>query len=135
METTNRRQTVDELRDELAGIGARIERAAAEEDAVGWMELRMRADALPRLIRDARLRPLEERLRRLDGELEALADERERVMTSEPPEPPASSHGAITKPMMRQRLLEGIHRRERSAIRERRETLDAIAAIEGGEGA
>jgi uncharacterized small protein (DUF1192 family) len=125
------RNNVDELRAELAALGARIERAAAEEDTVSWLELRMRGDALPMLIREARARPLKERLGRLDDELMRLVSERERLMAEEPPEPPASMRGTISKQMMRQRLLDEINGREGRASAERREALNRIAAIEG----
>ena len=130
---TGTETNVDELRGELAGIGARIERAAAEDDVVGWMELRMRADALPLLIRDAQAKPLREKLERLDAESDRLIEERERALIEEPPAAPAEMRGTVTPHMMRAQVLDGINRRESSVGRDRRGVLERIAKIEAGE--
>jgi len=43
--------------------------------------------------------------------------------------------GTITVHMRRQRILDGINRREGQASRERRDVLAQLAALEGGEDA
>lgn len=118
---------------EQAGLRARIERAAADDDVVGWMELRMRADALPLLIRAARSAPLRERLARLEAELDGLVGEREKAMWEEPPPAPPGMRGTVTVHMRRQRILDGINGRERRASEERRKLLAQVSEIEAGE--
>lgn len=131
--TTDTATNVDALLAEQSGIRAKIERAALEEDTVSWLELRMRADGLPRLIKDARTAPLRERLTRLEEELDALVAERERALSEEPPAAPVGMRG-ITVHMRRAQVLEGVNGRERQASQERKEVLAQMAAIEGGEG-
>jgi len=126
---------VDALRDELEGIGRLVEEAAAREDVLEFDRLTMRERALPKLIRDARIAPLRDRLRRVEAELDALVEERRRALDEEPPEAPAAMHGTVTPLMMRQRVLDGIASRERAASQERRELLAKIAEIESGEDA
>ncbi len=132
MTETTTTETLHDLKAELSGIGSRIERAAAEDDVVGWMELRMRADALPLLIRDARTAPFREQLARLDAEMDGLVEEREKALWEEPPPAPPGMRGTVTSHMMRQRLLDGINARESQASRERRTVLERIAKIESG---
>lgn len=133
MEAT-KTETLAELLAEQTGIGEKVERAAVEEDTVSWIEARMRADALPALIREARSAPLRARLARLDVEAERLVEERDRALVEEPPAAPAQMRGTVTPHMMRAQVLDGINRREGNVARERREVLAQIAAMEDGEG-
>ena len=123
--------SVAALERELAEIGGLIAEAAAEGDEAEWTRLRMRADALPLFIERQRLEPLRARLERLYAELDGLVAERERVLAEDPPEPPPASRGTVTALQMRQRLLDSVAGRERSAGRERREVLAKIAEVKG----
>lgn len=130
--TTDTATNVEALQLELAGIGARIERAAADDDVVSWMELRMRADALPLLIRDARTAPLKDRLARLEAEIDAAVEELERAQDEPYPEVPPHMKGRVTAGQLHQARLQSIAGRQREASRERREVLRKIEEIEQG---
>lgn len=130
--TTTTTKSVEELKSELARIGALVELAAVREDVLEFDRLTMRERALPLLIRRARTAPHRERLERLDAELDGLVEDRGRAMTEEPPEAPAAMQGTVTPHMVRQRLLDGINRLEAQASTERRTVLERIAKIESG---
>lgn len=124
--------SVDELRAELAGIGARVERAAAADDVVGWMEARMRADALPLLVREARTAPLRDRLARVEAEIDAAVEELRRAQDEPYPEVPHHMRGQVSAGQLHQSRLQNIAGRQAEASRDRRRLLAQIADVEAG---
>ncbi len=64
---------------ELAGLSARIEEAALQGDAEGFVKLRMREAAIPAQVREARKKPMLDEIARLEAELRELEEEERRV--------------------------------------------------------
>lgn len=99
--------TVEELLHEESLIGVRIEEAASREDTQEWIKLSMRRDALPSMIDGLRAQPIREEIGRLEAELEALEQERLRVLNEEH-EVPDAMRGSVTAVMVKNRKLSGI---------------------------
>ena len=116
---------------EQSGIWAKVERAAVEEDMGSWLDHRMRADALPRLIKEARARPLKERLASVEAELDAAVEELERAQHEPHPEVPPHLRGGVSPVQLHQARLQNIAGRQASAGKDRRRLLAQIAEIEG----
>lgn len=102
-----REQSLEALKAELAGIDGAIEDAAVQEDSESFLSLTMRREALPRLIREARANPVRERVERLEAELEALEDERQRVLDGDF-EVPENRRGDLDALMLRNQRLGSI---------------------------
>lgn len=131
MMTTDTATNVDALLAEQSGIRAKIERAAVEGDTAAWLEHRMRADALPRLIKNARSGPLKARLERLDKEIDATVEELERAQHEPHPEVPPHLRGGVSPVQLHQARLQSIAGRQASAGKDRKELLARLAEIEG----
>lgn len=86
---------IEDLREELERIGARIEEAAVVGDRETFVDLAMRRATIPRLIRTEQTRPLRREIERMQGELGALDAERERVRGL-PAEVPQHLRGSVS---------------------------------------
>ena len=123
--------TIEELREQLAGIDALIESAAVDEDYVSWSELRMRKDALPALIRRAEAEPVRQEIARLEAEL-AASDEELLRARSEPVEVPPERRRDLTVAMLRNQRLGGITSRMSRLGKNLDERRKELALLESG---
>jgi len=103
------------LQAELAGIDSAIEDAAEARNQEEFLTLLMRKAALPKLIRDERARPVRERVERLEGQLEDLEAERQRVLAEDFSVPP-ERRTDLTETLLRNQKLSGITTRSSSRV-------------------
>ena len=115
----------EQLERVLVEIDSLIEAAAAARDRERFLDLLMRERALPAEIRRAKAAPIRERIIQLEAELEALEDERQRVLGEEHEVPP-HQHGTVTPAMMRNQRLGAITARSSRISRELKEARESL---------
>lgn len=121
---------VEKLEYELRRIDELIEAAAVEKDVPEWTKLRMRRDALPRLMAEAKAAPIHEQIARLQEELEDLERDRQRTLEEPAPVVPDSQRGSVTGLMLRNGKLSGIAAQMSRVGRELDQCRRALVRVE-----
>lgn len=122
---------IEQLEAELAGLNALIEAAAVQQDGEEYVRLSMRRSALPYLLREAKVAPIRDDIRRLEEVAANLETERQRIQTEPPPEVPPGRRGHITPVMVKNARLKGVIDQQSSIsreLKEKRRELEQIKA-------
>lgn len=125
-------ERIGRLREERENIERDIAEAAIAGDAAEWTRLRMRKDALDVFVWRAEADPVHEEVSRLEGELEALDAERERVLSEPLPEVEPARRHVVTGQMLRRQELEGIARQSQAASKDLKAARAKLAEMEAG---
>lgn len=123
-------EKIEQLVEEYNRLDEEIATAAVAEDATEWIRLRMRKDALPSMIAEAKARPIRKEVQRLEEELERLESERQAALAAPLPQVPAAQRGTVTGLMRRNQELSGITSRTSMVGKELDERRRQLAQIE-----